>query len=73
MKVSEKIKQRLIAAGVNYHADDNISDHIQPGELELLEQELIRQLHQILISWLVGVEILQMLHLVDLHSFNKQR
>jgi GTP cyclohydrolase I len=53
MKVSEKIRRRLIAAGANYHANDNISEHIQPGELELLEMELTESFASVLNSLVI--------------------
>lgn len=56
MKVSEKIKQRLIAAGVNYHADDNISAHIHPGELEQLELELCDTFKNVLHSLVIDTD-----------------
>ena len=56
MKVSEKIKQRLIAAGVNYHADDNISAYIEKDELALLEQELTESFRSVLNSLVIDTE-----------------
>lgn len=56
MKVSEKIKQRLIAAGVNYHADDNISAYIEKDELALLEQELTESFRSVLDSLVIDTE-----------------
>jgi len=56
MKVSEKIKQRLIAAGVNYHADDNISAYIEKDELSLLEQELTESFRSVLNSLVIDTE-----------------
>ena len=35
--VSLRIRERLDAAGVAYLANDNISDHLAPGEMEQLE------------------------------------
>ena len=56
MKVSEKIKQRLIAAGVNYHADDNISACIEKDELALLEKELTESFKTVLDSLVIDTE-----------------
>jgi GTP cyclohydrolase I len=56
MKVSEKIKQRLIAAGVNYHADDNISAYIEKDELSLLEQELTESFRSVLNSLVIDTD-----------------
>lgn len=40
LPTSEIIAQRLIAAGVSFHAADNISDYIKDGELDDLQAEL---------------------------------
>ena len=56
MKVSEKIKQRLIAAGVNYHADDNISAYVEKDELALLEKELTESFKTVLDSLVIDTE-----------------
>jgi GTP cyclohydrolase I len=56
MKVSEKIKQRLIAAGVNYHADDNISAYVEKDELVLLEKELTESFESVLDSLVIDTE-----------------
>jgi len=56
MKVSEKIKQRLITAGVNYHADDNISAYVEKDELVLLEQELTESFKTVLNSLVIDTE-----------------
>ena len=34
--VSEIIRERIQANGARFHSNDNISDFIQPGELETL-------------------------------------
>ena len=39
-KVSEKIRSRIKKAGDRYHANDNISKHIESGELEKLQAEV---------------------------------
>jgi GTP cyclohydrolase I len=56
MKVSEKIKQRLIEAGVNYHADDNISAYVEKDELVLLEKELTESFKSVLNSLVIDTE-----------------
>ena len=40
MKTSEKIKQRLIDKKIRFFANDNISKHIEKGELKDLEVEI---------------------------------
>ena len=36
--VSEIIRDRIKSDGARFHANDNISDYILPGELETLEK-----------------------------------
>ena len=38
--VSIKIRERIKAARKRFNANDNISDFIQPGELDLLQQHV---------------------------------
>ena len=38
--VSVKIRERLLAARKRFHANDNIADFIQPGELECCSTRL---------------------------------
>ena len=37
-KTSEIIRERIQATNKRFHSNDNISDFIQDGELELLQQ-----------------------------------
>jgi len=48
MPVSQRIRQRLIAAGRRFHANDNIADFIEPGELEALQGEVQARLRDVL-------------------------
>jgi len=36
----KKIKQRLLEAGKRFHCNDNISEYINDGELDLLQDEV---------------------------------
>lgn len=38
--ISTRIRQRIRQAGARFHANDNIARFIEPGELELLQQEV---------------------------------
>jgi GTP cyclohydrolase I len=40
MEIANKIRARLIEAGVAFHANDNISTYLQEGELIALEKEV---------------------------------
>ena len=39
-KISEIIKQRLKSVGARYHCNDNISEYLEEGDLEKLQQEV---------------------------------
>jgi len=42
--VSVKIRERVLAARKRFHANDNISEFIQPGELEKLLEQRVSEL-----------------------------
>lgn len=54
--VSARIRQRLEQAGRRFHANDNIADHIEPGELELLLDEVAGKMRGVLESLVIDVE-----------------
>ena len=51
--VSVKIRERLVAARKRYHANDNIADFIQPGELEALLDEVEAKMQTVLDSMVI--------------------
>ncbi|MDD3018544.1 MAG: GTP cyclohydrolase I [Comamonas sp.] len=51
--VSQKIRARLQAAGQRFHANDNIADFIQPGELEQLLDEVEHKMQGVLDSMVI--------------------
>jgi GTP cyclohydrolase IA len=51
--VSRKIRARLQAAGQRFHANDNIADFIQPGELEQLLDEVEHKMQGVLDSMVI--------------------
>jgi GTP cyclohydrolase I len=53
MKISETIKQRLLEAGVNFRANDNISEHINSEELKQLQQEVQEKMQDVLESLVI--------------------
>ena len=55
-KVSEKIRSRIKKAGDRYHANDNISKHIESGELEKLQAEVQEKLQGVLESLVIDTE-----------------
>lgn len=56
LAVSDRIRQRLIAAGQRFHANDNIADFIQDGELDLLQAEVQQQLQNVLKSLVIDTD-----------------
>ena len=54
--VSVKIRERLVAARKRYHANDNIADFIQPGELEALLDEVEAKMQAVLDSMVIDTE-----------------
>ena len=51
--VSRKIRARLQAAGQRFHANDNIADFIEPGELEQLLDEVEHKMQGVLDSMVI--------------------
>ena len=54
--VSVKIRQRLLAARRRFHANDNIADFIEPGELEVLLDEVESKMKGVLASLVIDTE-----------------
>src|SRR6266853_6184041 len=51
--VSRRIRERLLQAGARFHANDNISRYLEPGELELLRAEVERRMQGVLESLVI--------------------
>ena len=51
--VSVKIRERVQAAGRSFHANDNIAEFIEPGELELLLDEVESKMQGVLDSMVI--------------------
>lgn len=58
MNISDKIKSRIIAAGKQFHCNDNISEHIDfdAGELDLLLREVGGKVQELLQSLVIDVK-----------------
>jgi GTP cyclohydrolase I len=56
MKISQKIKQRVDAAGARAWANDNISDYIEEGEKQLLIEEAMPAFENVLQSLVIDTE-----------------
>lgn len=54
--VSARIRARLQKAGARFHANDNIADYIEEGELEELQLEVQSKLAGVLESLVIDVE-----------------
>ena len=54
--VSVKIRERLQAANKRFHANDNISEFIEPGELETLLDEVEEKMQGVLDSMVIDTE-----------------
>jgi len=54
--VSVKIRERIHAARKRFHANDNIADFIQPGELDALLQEVETKMKGVLSSLVIDTD-----------------
>ena len=54
--MSVVIRQRLQAANRRFHANDNIADFIEPGELELLLDEVEQKMKGVLASMVIDTD-----------------
>ena len=56
MKISEKIRQRILAAGARFHSNDNIADYIEDGEMELLVDEVAKEFQDVLSALVIDTD-----------------
>ena len=54
--VSERIRYRLVSAGCRHHANDNIADFIEEGELDDLQAEVQQKLQAVLRSLVIDTD-----------------
>jgi GTP cyclohydrolase I len=54
--VSAKIRERISRARARFHANDNIAQFIEAGELELLRAEVTEKMHAVLESLVIDTE-----------------
>ncbi len=54
--VSNRIRSRIRAAGRRFHANDNIHEFIEPGELEELQSDLQARLQEVLETLVIDTE-----------------
>ncbi len=53
---SEVIRSRLLKENVSFFANDNIADHIEPGEIEDLEAEVADRIRDLLKSLIIDID-----------------
>jgi GTP cyclohydrolase I len=56
LPASERIRYRLIGADCRFHANDNISEFVRPGETEELKAEVERQMQGVLRALVIDTE-----------------
>jgi GTP cyclohydrolase I len=54
--VADRIRERIRKAGARYHANDNISAWIEPGELEELRLEVAEKMEGLLRALVIDTE-----------------
>jgi len=54
--VSQRIRERVLAARQRFHANDNIADFIEPGELEALLDEVAGKMSGVLDALVIDTE-----------------
>lgn len=54
--VSDRIRDRLLADGKRFHANDNIADYIEEGELDQLQAEVQQKLQGVLKSLVIDTD-----------------
>ena len=54
--ISVRIRERLKEAGVSFLANDNVSAHIEPGELAQLEVEVADKVRELLRSLVIDID-----------------
>ena len=56
LPASERIRRRLVAAGMRHHANDNIAAHLEPGELDALRAEVAAGMQQVLRALVIDTD-----------------
>lgn len=54
--VADRIRERLLRAGVRFHANDCIGDHLEEGDLDALEQEVAGKVAGLLHALVIDTE-----------------
>lgn len=56
LPASERIRYRLVNAKKRYHANDNIADFLEPGDLEQLQAEVQAKMQEVLQSLVIDTD-----------------
>ena len=56
LPASERIRYRLVTARRRHHANDNIADFVQPGELEELKAEVAAKMSEVLKALVIDTQ-----------------
>jgi GTP cyclohydrolase I len=54
--VADRVRARLVAAGHRFHANDNIADFLEPGELDAIQSEVQTALRGVLRALVIDTE-----------------
>ncbi len=54
--VSQRIRERLVAAGRRFHANDNIAAHVRDGELDALKSEVEARVRELLRALVIDTD-----------------
>ena len=56
MKISDQIRQRIEKAGADFRCNNNISDYINVGDLDLLQAEVESKIQDLLYTLIIDTE-----------------
>jgi GTP cyclohydrolase IA len=56
LPASERIRYRLVGADCRYHANDNIAEHILPGELDEIKAEVRAKMQEVLQALVIDTD-----------------
>lgn len=54
--VADRVRARLVAAGQRFHANDNIADFLEPGELDAIQDEVRTALQGVLRALVIDTD-----------------
>ena len=56
LTASQRVRERLRSAGTRFHANDNIADYLEDGDLEAIEGEVAAKAQEMLRALVIDVE-----------------